>query len=202
MCIDWLKYIFPLIGVGLGVLITPYIDSRKSKKESKHALNCFYSELNDYKSDTHKYVSSFHEGYIKSKKTSMGVISKNVDLFPLTYYPKINFLTIEKLIEKSFLDLTKDQRKAIKALKIISDSINKNIKVLSQLKTVEEFKGSESIFMSATNTSASFHYLVNRLSNEKNRFTYFDTTSEETCKTAMMSLGLSFDDSVFDNTHN
>lgn len=200
--LEYLKYLSPLIGVLFGALIAPYMDFRRSKKESRHALKCFRAELNDYLIDSPKYAKGFHDGYMKSKKVEMGVINKEEHLFPLYFYPKIEFLTIQNLIEKSFLDLTQDQRKAVKALKIMSDHINKSTDKLSKLRTVVDFKENKVEFCSATTTSASFYYLLSRMVLEEDRFSYFEITTEDISKKSMAALNISFDDSIFENAHN
>lgn len=92
MSYEWLKYVSPLLGVGFGAFIVPYIDLRRSKKESRHAINCFYCELNDYLEDAPKYVKGFHGCYMKSKKSEFGIIKKYEQLFPLIFYTNIEFL--------------------------------------------------------------------------------------------------------------
>lgn len=196
---ELLKYLSPLLGVGFGALIAPYIDFMRSKKESKYAVSCFYSELFDYLEDAPEYVRAFHDCYMKSKKVEMGIIKKDEQLFPVRFYPSISFLTINNLIEKSFLDLTKDQRKAVKALNLIAISINESTDYLSKLQTIEDFKDSKSEFVSATRTSASLYYLLSRLTREKERFVYFDSSKKDICNEAMSAIGLSFDQSIFED---
>jgi len=191
------KYLVPLLGVLLGAFIAPYIDLRRSKKESIHALDCFYAELNDYLDDSSMYAKECHKNYMKSKKVEMGIIKKDSDLFPLRFYPKIEFLTVEYLIEKSFLDLTKDQRKAVKALVQMTRFINECTDKLSKLRTTQDFQDNKAEFYSATTTCASFYYLLNRMTLEKGRFIYIERSTEKICQDAMDALNISFDESVF-----
>ena len=202
MSYELVKFITPLIGVGLGIFIAPYIDHKKAKRESKHAIDCFYTELEDYFEDSSKFVKNFHDCFMKSKKVEMGLITEDDKLLPISFYPKIDFLTIERVIEKSFLDLTKDQRKAVKALKLLAYQINENTEQLCQLRTITEYKSNKLNFFSATSTSSAFYYLLSRLTIERERFKYFQLSNDQVRQNVMDSLGISFDDSVFGNTHN
>lgn len=193
MNFEWLKYISPLLGVGLGALLAPYIEGRKASAESRKALKAFYSELEDYLQDAPTYVRNFHAGYSKAKKSEVGIITKNEEVFPLDLAPKIEFLTINNLIEKSFLQLTSDQRKAVKALVLLSTAINEKKDSLSNIRDIADLKDKKSKFWSAARMSASFYYVVSRLHHEKERFVYHNETNEECCKKALDALNLSFD---------
>ena len=72
MSYEWLKYVSPLLGVGFGAFIVPYIEPKAfEKKESRHAINCFYCELNDYLEDAPKYVKGFHGCYEMLKNQNL-----------------------------------------------------------------------------------------------------------------------------------
>jgi len=199
MSYEWLKYTSPLIGVAIGVFISPYLENKKSKKESKHAIDCFYAELRDYFEDSSEYVKNFHDCYMKAKKARMGLIKGDKDLFPINFCPEITFSTIDNLVEKSFLDLTKEQRKAVKALNLLAGTINELLSSLAELKfnTAKDFIDAQSKFYAATHVCSVFYYLLSRLTTESNRFVYSNDTADEISRKAMDSLGVSFEDTVF-----
>jgi len=161
-CCEWLKYISPLLGVGLGAWLAPYIEGRKASAESRKALEAFYSELEDYHNDIPDYVRNFHAGYAKTKEIEAGLVTTNEEVFPLNLAPKIGFLTIENLISKSFLQLTSGQRKAVRALVVLSNAINDRTSTLSKIRNISDFKDRKSNFWSAARMSASFYCIVNK----------------------------------------
>lgn len=107
--------------------------------------------------------------------------------------PKIEFLTLDPVLNKSFLNLTTHQRKAIKALRAISLKINENAQILVGGRKIEDFIGLKSKFWSTAKMCASFYYLISRLHYEKERFIYFNETNDERCKKALEALDLSFE---------
>ncbi|MCX2778971.1 hypothetical protein OQJ46_16480 [Microbulbifer thermotolerans] len=193
MSYEWLKYISPLLGVGLGAWLAPYIERRKASAESRNALKAFYSELEDYLRDAPTYVKNFHSGYAKVKKLEAGIIKNDLEFFPISLAPKIEFLTIDNVIAKSFLQLTYDQRKAIRALVSLSNAINEKTDLLSKGREIPDFIDKKSKFWSAARMSASFYYVVSRLYHEKERFVYHNESNDERCKKALDALNLSFE---------
>jgi len=179
------------MGVGLGVWITPYIESRKLKSESQYMINCFYSEVEDYFIDAPSFVRNYHSGYSKVIMVETGKTTDTAGFFPIRFSPKIEFITIKPLLDKSFLELTSDQRKAIKALISLSRKINENAALLAKGRGIDDFTGHKSKFWSTARMCASFYYLLSRLHHEKERFTYLEETNEEMCKKALDALELS-----------
>lgn len=193
MSFKWLKYISPLLGVGLGAWLAPYIEEKKASAQSRKALEVFYSEIEGYLQDAPIYIRNFHSGYVKVKKIESGIITKNEEFFPINLTPKIEFLTIDNVIEKSFMQLTSDQRKAIKALVLLSKAINDRTENLSKGRNISDFKDKKSKFWSAARMSASFYYVVSRFHHEKERFKYQDESNDERCQKALDALNLSFE---------
>jgi hypothetical protein len=190
LCFEWLKYLVPLLSVGFGAWLALYIEAKKARAESKKALAMFYAEIQDYLKDSPEYVRNFHSGYLKVKKIEVGQI-KDEDLFPLNLAPKIEFLSISNLIEKAFLQLTPDQRRAVKALISLSRAINERTDDLSKGRDISYFRDNKSKLWSAAKMSASFYYVISRLHHEKERFVFNDESNDERCKKALDALRLS-----------
>ncbi|WP_157619286.1 hypothetical protein [Psychromonas aquimarina] len=190
---EWLKYVTPILGVLIGAWLAPYIESRKSKSESKHIINCFYTELEDLLKDLPQYTLKYFNVYKKVWNVELNRIKDPSDFFPVSLPSKIEFLTIGSLTEKSFLELTRDQRKAVRALKLISQGINERLAIISEKKEMNDFVANKAALQTNTESFAIFYYLINRLCNEKERFIYTEETTEDACKKALDALNISFE---------
>lgn len=91
------------------------------------------------------------------------------------------------------MQLTYDQRKAIRALVSLSNAINEKTDLLSKGREIPDFIDKKSKFWSAARMSASFYYVVSRLHHEKERFVYHNESNDERCKKALDALNLSFE---------
>ncbi|MBS0043818.1 hypothetical protein KFE26_16165 [Shewanella sp. M16] len=192
MSYEWVKDLMPLAGVGLGVYLVPYIESRKSKSESKRAIDCFYAELADYEKAASSYVKNYYESYWILWKADKGQ-KFNDRFYELTLAPRLEFLSLETLLSKSLLELSSDQRMAVKALKSLADKINKNSDLIGQAKSAEDFVLLIGKFRANTEMLASFYYLVSRMHHEADRFAYLDLTNSEVVKKVNGVLGISFE---------
>jgi hypothetical protein len=186
---EWLKYISPLLGVGLGIWLAPYVEKRKSKSESKEALNIFFSELEDYLQDIPSHVRELNSSYQKIKSYEQGQAAPS----ELILAPKVEFLTINNLIEKSFFQLTHDQRKAVKAILSLSQAINKKLSSLTNVVKMSDYFNKKQDFHTVIEMTASLYFVINELYHKKERFIYLDESNEARCQKALEALKVSLD---------
>lgn len=192
---EWIQFIPSLIGVIVGSIMTIsgaiFLEKRKEIVEVRRTLKFFYIELNDYLSDAPNYVEEVISSYKKIKQYKLGIVKDKIDVYPMVFPPQLNFLTMDNLFEKAFSELTMDQRKAIKAIKTLSKEINTRSYNIGIIKDVDNISPEE--ILSIAKMCSSFYYLVSRLCNEKERFTFYNESSEEIEQKGLDALGLKYD---------
>jgi hypothetical protein len=193
--LDWFKYIFPLVGVVIGALLTlcsaVFLDNRRKKSESKMAIESFYTELNDYLDDAPGYVEDVINNYKNIKRYKIGIKPNKADAYPMSFPPHISFITMDNLLEKGFSDLTMNQRKAIKSIRSLSKEIYSRSYAVLKITDIDDMEPEE--VLSIAKMCSSFFYLVSRLHHEKERFVYHKYSNQEIEQQGLDALGLKYD---------
>lgn len=185
-----MKYISPLAGVLLGVWLVPLVERKKSQVEADNAMKAFFIETGDLTKVSERNIKHLHDFYKKVVLLEHKKITLDEDFFPISTPSKISLLTYDWVVEKAFLKTTQDIRTALRALNLIVESLNAKIdKLPTNLHEIDK-----NDIQSLAQQFAIFYYLMSRLSNEAERFSYFsDTTDEEIRKTVFCSLDTQFD---------
>lgn len=187
-CTSILPSVMGLIGVGIGACIAPWVESRKRLSARKEMLNYFYLELDDLRIESERSISTICETYRKAVLAKNGKMSlQEADEYSLP--PKIEFFIIDKVSTDIFSLLTRDQRKAIRALNGIAKDMNDKVDIMisngkKSIKDQDEF-----IFKAAGYSICSFKYVAERLSNEKERFVYFPISNDEIVNKVLAAYG-------------
>jgi hypothetical protein len=193
--IDWFKYIFTLIGVVVGAVLTlcsaVFLDTRRRESESKMAIESFYNELADYLDDAPRYVEDVINNYKNIKRYKMRIKLNKADAYPMSFPPHISFITMDNLLEKSFSDLTMPQRKAIKSIRSLSKEIYTRSYAVIKIADIDDIEPEE--VLSIAKMCSSFYYLLSRLHHEKERFIYHKYTNQEIEQQGLDALGLKYD---------
>ncbi|KVX01288.1 hypothetical protein [Shewanella frigidimarina] len=146
----------------------------------------------DYEKAASSYVKNYYESYWILWKADKGQ-AFNDRFHKLTLAPRLEFLSMEALLSKSLLELSSDQRMAVKALRSLADKINKNSELIGRAEREEDFVLLIGKFRANTEMLASFYYLVSRMHQEAERFAYLALTNSEVVEKVNRVLGVSFE---------
>lgn len=190
MCLEWIKYVSPLIGVGLGALIIPWIEKKKADISAKTSIKNFYSEVEEWYLELDSLTKGTYETYKKAQRMEHGCQIHDQELYPLELGKTIKFLTLDNMLEKAFTYLSFDQRKAVRTISALNESINLKLEHIRKLDIKSDpvaVKGRSGFI---TRELASLYYVLSRLHHEKDRFKYLGLSNDEMREKGLKALNI------------
>ena len=190
MCLEWIKYISPLIGVGIGAILVPWIENKKANIAAKTSIENFFSEVEEWYLELDSLAKDTFETYKKAQRIESGETISDENLYPIILGKDIQFLTMEIMLEKAFIDLSFDQRKAIRAITALKESINLK---LAHARTLDIKSDPVSVKGKAgfmTRELASLYYILSRLHHEQDRFKYLGFSNDEMREKGLDALNI------------
>lgn len=177
---EFLKSLSPIFTFILGVLLIPYIESRKEKTKISAIIDGVKIELADE-----------YNTLIDSIQTASASINtrrlKPKDFEHLQLGKKFNLLLLEDNLPIIYSSLNNEHRLAFKNIILLKNQIHEKFNVIMDNWRHDNFKcraSEESMLYSML----SLYYVISKIINEKERFKFPQISSEEIVARAAESL--------------
>lgn len=179
-----IQVISPFIGAALGVYLVPYIEKRKSTQVIDELLKCYKEELNDISVQSSKAAKDLYRSHLALEKYNRG----EIDAVEFSGFTKIDTHFLDATLEKAYTILSFDERKALKALKILINEYNTSSSII--LARILEHRCDLS-FKKALFYSADIYWICSRLSTASVFKYATDHSNDNEREKAFDALGIS-----------
>lgn len=176
-----------LIGVFATVLVTEWVETKKHGFESKKALNRLYIELADLCEECEGSLSKLKDTYYRTWRIEKG---NQVDaMWNGVSIPKPpNTIVLESHIEKSFEDLTKEQRKGIRAILHLCRQVDNSI--TSLIRQIDDGKISSISVKYCMSVLCALYHLSLNMKEQEGRFVEINKLPQDVQESVFKSLGI------------
>ena len=168
---DIIKSLIPFTTFLLGIILAPYVESRKEKEKIKALKKSIFTELEDELSILEKSI----------KTTSKSIKER-------TFKPKdFQYISLGKTFEPIILENNRDTRIALKNVLLLSKQIKSKYDYVSENWKVDNYSckaKEESMLFSML----SVYYVINKILQERERFILANIPNEKIVEIAANAL--------------
>lgn len=178
--IDIIKSLVPVVTFFLGIIFAPYVESRKEKEKIKTLKMSIFTELKDELSILERSIKLTSES-IKKRKF------KPKDFQHISLGKRFDPILLEKNIDNIYSHCNLDTRIAFKNILLLSNQIKLKYDHVSKTWNVDNDScraNEESMLFSML----SVYYVINKMIQEGDRFTFPNIPNEEIVEIAANAL--------------
>lgn len=178
--IDIIKSLIPVATFFLGIILAPYVESRKEKEKIKTLKRSIFTELEDELSILERSIKITSES-IKERKF------KSKDFQHISLGKRFNPILLEKNIDNIYSHCNRDTRIAFKNILLLSNQIKLKYDYVSKTWNVDNNScraKEESMLFSML----SVYYVINKMIQEGERFKLANISNEEIVEIAANAL--------------